>query len=705
MAGTIKGITVEIGGDTTQLQRALSEVNSKTRDINAELSQVSKLLKLDPGNTTLLAQKQQLLSEAIGTSSSKLETLKSVQEQVNKQFQSGDIGESQYRAFERQIESTEISLKKYSDQQSELASGASSAGNEVKDLGNSFDDAGGKALSFGDVLKANVIGQAIVDGVKALGGALKGLASDALDNADSIQQMADQTGLSSEKIQELSYVGDTLGVSIDTITGSFSKLINNMSSASAGSGTAYEAFSKLGVSVTDSNGNLRDSNNVFNDVINALGNVSDMTTRTAISQDIFGKSAADLNPLIGAGADQLSQLAQQAEKTGAVMSNGTVSALDDFGDTLGQLKTSVTSMAGTLLQKLIPAIQPVIEKVRSIDVTPVADFLAFIINNSGTIVAGLAAIGAGFAAFQVAEMIQGAVTAFQAFKTAQEGATVAQWAMNTAMSANPIGILVAAIAALVAGIIVLWNTNDGFKSAILSAWEVLKTGVGSAVNAIAVFFTQTIPNALSFMVNWFASLPGKIGNAIASAISVLGTWAANLISTAKSTLPEVISTVIGFFASLPGKMLEIGANIITGLWSGMSSMISWIWDKITAFCDSIVSKMQSVLEIGSPSRVMADEVGQWIPAGIAAGISNNASVVTDAMGALDLKLGNLAVAGSVPNSYSNYYNAYSTSNGGDTINLKIGDIHVHEVEHGCQLAEDIIRNFPSAVLQARYKRR
>lgn len=340
-------------------------------------------------------------------------------------------------------------------------------------------------------------------------------------------------------------------------------------------------------------------------------------------------------------------------------------------------------------------------------ITPVADFLAFIINNSGTIAAGLAAIGTGFAVFQVAEMIQGAVTSFQAFKTAQEGATVAQWAMNAAMNANPIGILVAAIAGLVAGIVVLWNTNDGFKTAVLAAWEALKTGVGSAVSAIALFFNQTIPNALSFMVNWFASLPGKIGSAIASSITVLGTWAANLISTAKSTLPEVISTIVGFFASLPGKMLEIGANIITGLWDGMQSMISWIWDKITAFCDSIVDKMKSVLSIGSPSRVMADDVGRWIPAGIAVGITGNASAVTDAMSALDFKLGNLAVSGSVPNSYSNssYYNTYSTSNGGDTVTLSIGDIHVHEVDNGKSLADAIVRELPGRVLQQMYKRR
>ena len=150
------------------------------------------------------------------------------------------------------------------------------------------------------MLKANVIGTAIVDGVKVLGSSIKGLATDALDSADSIQQMADQTGLSAEKIQELSYVGDTLGVNIDTMTGSFSKLINNMSSASAGSGAANEAFQKLGISVVDNNGDLRDSQEVWQETITALGSVTNETERTAIAQDIFGKSASDLNPLISA---------------------------------------------------------------------------------------------------------------------------------------------------------------------------------------------------------------------------------------------------------------------------------------------------------------------------------------------------------------------------------------------------------------------
>ena len=226
-------------------------------------------------------------------------------------------------------------------------------------------------------------------------------------------------------------------------------------------------------------------------------------------------------------------LSQQAYDTGAIMSGDTISSLDDFGDTLGQLKTSVTSMAGSLLEKLLPAIQPVIDKVRNIDVTPIATFLTFIINNAGTIAAGLVAIGAGLAAFQVAGMVMGLVEAFKAFKLAQEGATVAQWAMNAAMNANPIGHHYCGYSGAVAAIVVLWNTNDGFKNAILTAWEALKIGVGTAVNAIAVFFTQTVPNALLFMVNWFESLPGKIGNAISSAITELGRWATNLISTAQ----------------------------------------------------------------------------------------------------------------------------------------------------------------------------
>ena len=109
-AGNIKGITIEIGGETTKLSKALSDVNSTSGSLQKELKEVDKLLKLDPTNTELLAQKQQLLKEAIGSTKDKLDTLKEAEKQVQEQFENGEVSEEQYRGLQREIASTEIQL-------------------------------------------------------------------------------------------------------------------------------------------------------------------------------------------------------------------------------------------------------------------------------------------------------------------------------------------------------------------------------------------------------------------------------------------------------------------------------------------------------------------------------------------------------------------------------------------------------------------
>lgn len=110
---TIKGLTVEIGGDTTKLGKALQDVETRSRDLSGELAQINKLLKLDPGNTTLIAQKQKVLAEAVETTAEKLKTLKAAEKQVQAQFKRGEVSEAQVRALQREIIDTEKEMERY----------------------------------------------------------------------------------------------------------------------------------------------------------------------------------------------------------------------------------------------------------------------------------------------------------------------------------------------------------------------------------------------------------------------------------------------------------------------------------------------------------------------------------------------------------------------------------------------------------------
>ena len=162
----IKGITIELEGKTTGLDKALKDVTSKSIDLQSELRDVERLLKFDPGNVEALAQKQQILSKQLEITTEKLNTLKSAQEEVEKQFQNGDIGEKQYRAFRREIEYTEKSVKDLETKISQLD------GNEVKELKKDFnkveessDDAKESIKDLGNELIELAAGAAAVEGI------------------------------------------------------------------------------------------------------------------------------------------------------------------------------------------------------------------------------------------------------------------------------------------------------------------------------------------------------------------------------------------------------------------------------------------------------------------------------------------------------------------------------------------------------------
>lgn len=153
----IKGITIEIDGNASGLDKALKGVNSTSTKLNSELKDVNKLLKFDPGNVTALAQKQELLTKSIDNTKDKLDSLKSAQQQVDAQFKSGNIGEEQYRAFQRELVETEQSLKSYESQLSGLQSEQDKLGQNTKRLDTLFEATGTSLDDYTDILGTRLV--------------------------------------------------------------------------------------------------------------------------------------------------------------------------------------------------------------------------------------------------------------------------------------------------------------------------------------------------------------------------------------------------------------------------------------------------------------------------------------------------------------------------------------------------------------------
>lgn len=228
MAGNIKGITIEIGGDTQKLNKALEDVNKKSKSIQSELKQVEKLLKLDPKNTELLAQKQKLLAEAVANSKEKLDRLKAAQEQVNKQFQKGEISEEQYRAFQREVAKAEQELAGFEKQLKSTSEASKTLGEKMKDAGEKMKNVGDTMTKYVTVplaaasAGAAAMGKTFDDafdniriGTGATGKALEGLNEDFRKVAKQVPSSFDdistaiadyntRLGISGQALQDLS---------------------------------------------------------------------------------------------------------------------------------------------------------------------------------------------------------------------------------------------------------------------------------------------------------------------------------------------------------------------------------------------------------------------------------------------------------------------------------------------------------------------
>lgn len=347
MASRIQGITVEIGGDTTGLSKALSGVNKEISNTEKQLKDVERLLKLDPSNTELLEQKQRLLGKSVSDTKSKLDSLKDAEKQVQEQFKRGEVSQQQYDALKREIIATEQSLETLEKQ-------ADKSNAALSKIGATADSVAEGANKVADKTKAM---SAAAAGVVA---GLAGAAYKAVTASDDLNTLAKQTGFTTAELQKMDYAADMIDVDRDTITGSISKMRKNMVSDAT---AVVETWDKLGVSVRDNNGELRNSTDVFYETLDALSKVENETERDTLAMQIFGKSADQLAGIVDDGGAALKALGQQAEETGLIMSQDTLDGLNAVNDKIDTLKANASATLAQTGAKAMEAMMPVFDSV------------------------------------------------------------------------------------------------------------------------------------------------------------------------------------------------------------------------------------------------------------------------------------------------------------------------------------------------------
>ena len=302
---------------------------------------------------------------------------------------------------------------------------------------------------------------------------------------------------------------------------------------------------------------------------------------------------------------------------------------------------------------------------------PVIDGIELFVNNIDKIVGALVVATSAMVAFKAVSAIQGIVRMWQQaqvqlalYSMSCQGATVAQGVMtgafkaseiivalftgkltlaelasigfskaqavlNAVLSANPIGLVVAAIAGLIVWLVYLWNTNDGFRDAVTSAWnKILEVGK-NVWNWISNFFTVSIPNAINTAINFFSQLPTKIGTFLSNSITKMSQFVRDLGSKGLEAAKNLISNITSGLSGLPSKMFEIGKNIIQGMINGVKNMASKVVDSVKGVVNNAISGAKKLLGIHSPSRVFM-EIGEYTSEGMAIGIEQNEDMVQKA---------------------------------------------------------------------------
>ena len=301
--------------------------------------------------------------------------------------------------------------------------------------------------------------------------------------------------------------------------------------------------------------------------------------------------------------------------------------LDSFNSKLNEGQSFWTALKETV-DEFLPGLNPVMEIMENLG-EAITTGLGWIMDNGEALIGIVISLGTAMLVLNVANMIQGMVEAYKAWKIATEGMTIAQWLMNTALLANPIGLVVAAIAGLIVWLVYLWNTNDGFRDAVISAWnKILEVGK-NVWTWISNFFTVSIPNAINTAINFFSQLPTKIGTFLSNSITKMSQFVRDLGSKGLEAAKNLISNITSGLSGLPSKMFEIGKNIIQGMINGVKNMASKVVDSVKGVVNNAISGAKKLLGIHSPSRVFM-EIGEYTSEGMAIGIEQNEDMVQKA---------------------------------------------------------------------------
>ena len=571
MANNIKGITIEIGGDTTKLEKALGGVNKEVKSTQSELREVEKLLKLDPKNTEALAQKQELLGKAVGETKEKLDILKTAESQVQEQFKKGEVSEEQYRALKREIEATEISLQKLEEE-------ANKSNLSLEKVGDAFGKVGDKATEIGT--KMSVVSA----GIAAIGTASVAAAMELDDGYDTI---ITKTGATGEALEELNQVADNLFTNMPIEMEDAGTAVGEINTRFGATGEVLEELSEQFIEFAEINGT--DLNNSIGKVDKIMEQYNIDASETANVLGLITKKGQETGISVDTLMDSL-------QKNGAVFKEMGLNMVQST-NLLAQFEANGVN-ADTAIAGLRKSLKIYTDEGKSVD-----EALALTIDsikNAADETEALSIAQEVFGTKGAAEMatairegridLESLSTSMEEYGTTVEdtfNATLDPWddakvAMNNLKSAGAdlASTLLTSLQPMITKVVdkvkefTQWfkNLNESQKQTIIKVAAVVAT-IGPAL----VIFGK-----VATTISTIISVVGKIGPAIKAAKTAFAAFNAVLAANPIILIVTAIVAVIAILVTLYNKC-EWFRNGVNAIWAAIKEAFFAAWDGIKTF--------------------------------------------------------------------------------------------------------------------------
>ena len=617
------GLKIGLEGEK-EFKKALADINQSFKVLGSEMKVVQSQFDQNDSSVEALTARNQVLNKEIDAQRQKIDTLRSALKNASDSFGENDRRTQNWQIqlnnataalndMERELSDNEKALDDVGKELGDAGKEADDFGDELKEAGNDADTSGGKFEKLGSIVKgvAAAMGAALAaigTASVAAGKALVDMTVEAAAYADEMITQSTVTGMSVESLQAYAYAADLVDVSLDTLTGSMAKNVKSMSNAAQGSAKYAEAYEKLGVSVTNADGSLRNSEEVYWEVIDALGRVSNETERDAIAMQLFGKSAQELNPLIAQGSERIAALTEEAKRMGAVLSEETIEKLGAFDDSVQRLKQGSEAAKRVMGTVLLPQLQ-----------TLGADGAAPL----GQFTSGLAEAGTDFEKISevIGQTVGGLVSIIM-----EHLPQLIQVGMEIVMAIG--GAITDNLPTLVeCASTVIMTFLDG----LIAALPQLTTGALQLVLALADGIVENLPALTDAAIQMIATLATGIAEALPELIPAVVQMLTTIIQTLLDnlpllldaalqlimgltqglldaipvlieSLPTIISAIVDFLISAIPQIIETGIQLLTALVDALPEIIETIIAAlpqiITAIVDALIGSIPQIVETG-----------------------------------------------------------------------------------------------------------